>query len=172
MEQDVSSYFFKYPIQNGFLTFTLGILFILTVYHFLLYFQHKDKLYLLYSGYTFFIILSQLSHLSEGFLYELFRPIQQAIAYPMIYSEIYYILYVLFAIKFLDLKKHLPNWNKWCLRSLYIIIIYCIIIVILSIFFDNSAVLLDAYYYFTIPMTLLGVVLYIPFFKVKSSLKH
>ena len=35
--------FFDNPHQSGFLIFILGILFILSLYHFLLYFQHKDK---------------------------------------------------------------------------------------------------------------------------------
>lgn len=172
MEQDLTSYFFNHAIQNGFLVFTLGILFILTVYHFLLYFQHKDKLYLLYSGYTFFIIFSQLHQLSEGFLYQLFLPIKRITNFPMVATEIYYIIYVLFAFKFLDIKEHLPKWYKWSFKALSLIIAYCIIIFIIYLFKEDYNILLEGYFYFTIPMTVFGLIMYIPFFKLKSPLKN
>ncbi|MEY8847648.1 sensor histidine kinase [Psychroserpens sp. XS_ASV72] len=172
MEQGLTSYFFDNAIQNGFLTFTIGILFILTVFHFLLYFQQRDKLYLLYSGYTFFIIFSQLHHLSEGFLYRLFLPIKEVTQYPTIATEIYFIIYTLFAYRFLDIKKHLPNWYKWSFRVLYAIIAYCTIVFLLYLLKENDSILMEGYFYFTIPMTLFGIVMYIPFFKVKSPLKY
>ena len=172
MEQDLTHYFFNYPFQNGFLTFTIGILFILTVFHFLLYFQHKDKLYLLYSCYTFFIIFSQLHHFTEGFLYELFSPIQNLPLFSIIATEGYFIIYVIFAVKLLDLKTQLPNWHKWCFRALYVISTFCVIVLISYLFSGNKNILLEGYFIFTIPMTVLGLILYIPFFKVKSSLKY
>ena len=173
MEQDLTTYFFDYPFQNGFINFTIGILFILTIFHFLLYFQHKDKLYLMYSGYTFFIIFSQLHHLTEGFLYQLFLPIKAVTEYPMVATEIYFFIYVLFTFKFLDIKIHLPKWHKWCFRALYLIIIYCTVVFIIYLFNGgDKQILMNGYFYFTIPMTLFGLVLYIPFFKVKNPLKH
>ncbi|MDG5491216.1 sensor histidine kinase [Psychroserpens sp. SPM9] len=172
MEEGLTSYFFNYPFQNGFLTFTIGILFILSVFHFLLYFQHKDKLYLLYSGYTFFIIFSQLHHFTEGFIYELFLPIQKVTQYPMVATELYFVIYVLFTFKFLDIKTELPKWHKWSFKVLYAIIVYCLIVVFIYVFKGNIEILLEGYFYFTIPMTLFGLVLYIPFFKSESPLKY
>jgi sensor histidine kinase YesM len=172
LEQDLSTYFFDYPFQNGFIIFTIGALFILTVFHFLLYFQNKDKLYLLYSGYTFFIIFSQLHHLKEGFIYELFTPIKQIVSYPMVATEIYFILYVLFTLKFLNIKDQLPKWHKFIIKILYIITIYCILNFFLYLIKDDENILLQGYFYFTIPMTIFGIALYIPFFKVNSSLKY
>jgi sensor histidine kinase YesM len=172
LNQDLTSYFFDNAFQNGFIDFTIGILFILSVFHFLLYFQHKDKLYLLYSGYTFFIIFSQLHHLSEGFLYELFLPIHKVTQYPMVATEIYFAIYVLFTFKFLDIKTQLPKYYKWSLNILFVIIAYCIAVFIFYLIRGDEQVLLDGYFYFTIPMTLFGLFLYIPFFKVKNSLKY
>ena len=172
MKEDLTTYFFNYPFQNGFIIFTIGVLFILTIFHFLLYFQHKDKLYLLYSGYTFFIIFSQLHHLQDGFLFELFLPIKELTQYPSVATEIYFIFYVLFAYKFLDLKTHLPKWYKWSFYALYAIIAYCVINFIVYLIKDDFNVLLQGYIYFTIPMTLFGLIMYIPFFKVKSPLKY
>lgn len=171
-EQNYLEYFYNYPVQNGFLYFTLGALLILSVYHFLLYFQQKDKLYLLYSGYTFFIILSQSRHLEEGFLYHLFLMVKQFTAYPMIYTEIYYGLYVIFALRFLNIKKYFPKWNKYILRSLTIIMLYCLVLLIIHFFTGEFGILLKGYFIFTILISILGLVIYIPFFKVKSPLKY
>ncbi len=172
MEHDLTSYFFDYPFENGFIIFTIGVLFILSVFHFLLYFQHKDKLYLLYSGYAFFIIFSQLHHISEGFLYQLFLPIKDVTQYPMVATELYFFIYVLFTFKFLDIKSELPQWHKWSFRALYIIIAYCIGVFFIYLLKGDTQILMDGYFYFTIPMTVFGLVLYIPFFKVKNPLKY
>lgn len=172
MEQDLTSYFFANPFQNGFLTFTIGILFILSLFHFLLYFQHKDKLYLLYSGYAFFIIFSQLFHLTEGFLFELFLPIQKVTKYPGVATEIYFIIYTFFAFRFLELKTRLPKWYFWSLKALYVIIAYCLIVFLIYLFNGDELILHNGYSYFTILMTLYGIVMYVPFFRVKSPVKY
>lgn len=172
MEQSSLTYFFSQPHQNGFLVFTLGILFILTVYHFLLYFQHKDKLYLLYGGYTFFIFLSQLQWLREVFLYHFFKPVEEIIKFPEIFTETYYIMYVFFAFKFLEIKKEQPLWYKWSFNGLYVIIVYCVLKLLVFIITGNRNILFSGYFYFTVMMTVLGIIMYIPFFKSKSVLKY
>jgi len=172
LKESALTYFLSEPHQNGFLTFTLGVLFILTVYHFLLYFQHKDKLYLLYSGYTFFIILSQLQHLREGFLFEFLQPISEVVKYPEVYTEMYYFIYAFFAFKLLNIKKELPLWYKRCFKWLYVIIIYCVLKLMVFIIIGNWDILKKGYLLFTIAMSILGIVMYIPFFKSKSKLKY
>ena len=172
METSSLTYFFNQPHQNGFLVFTLGILFILTVYHFILYFQHKDKLYLLYSGYTFFIFLSQLQWIKEGFLFHFFKPVEEIIRFPEVFTEAYYIIYCYFAFSFLEIKKELPWWYKKCFQWLYVIVAYCTLKLVVFIITGNRMVLYKGYFFFTIMMSALGIVMYIPFFKSKSKLKY
>lgn len=172
MEEGLTSYFFNYPFQNGFLTFTLGILFVLTVYHFLLYFQHKDKLYLLYSGYTFFILLSQIQWINDGFLYSILKPIEGIKRLPIVFTEIYYILYAFFAYRFLSIKRELPKWYKYSIKLLYVIIAFCVIKFLVYILTGNSNILYNGYFIFTILMSFFALVMYIPFFKSRSLLKY
>lgn len=172
MEQTYLEYFYKYPFQNGFLTFTIGALFLLTVYHFLLFFQQKDRIYLLYSAYTFFVILSQLRHLEEGFLYRLILPNKEVALYPIVYTELYYCLYILFAFRFLNIKEHFPKWNRYIMRALLLILLYCIIVLIIYVFKGSNQILLNGYFVFTILIGVLGIICYIPFFKVNSPLKY
>ncbi|MFC3879786.1 sensor histidine kinase [Algoriphagus namhaensis] len=163
-----------HPFSNGFLQFTLGALFILTAFHFFLFFQQKDKIYLLYSGYTFFIILSQFNHLSEGFLFDLGGNSSWIMDYPMIHTEVYYLLYVLFGLEFLNIKKELPRWYSIIKTCLWIIIGYCTLLFLYYLLIDPriEEVLLKGYYFFTILMSSLGIVTYIPFFKVRTPLKY
>lgn len=172
MEQDLTSYFFDNSFTNGFIYFTIGILFILSVFHFLLYFQHRDKVYLYYSCYAFFIILSQIHHLESGFLYHLFLKFPWIARYPTIATEIYFIFYTLFAFEFLDLKNQLPKWHKYNIYVLSGIGFYCFIIFIIYLFSDDYNILLNGYFIFVFPMTIYACVMYIPFFKIKNALKY
>jgi sensor histidine kinase YesM len=90
----------------------------------------------------------------------------------MVATEIYFAIYVLFTFKFLDIKTQLPKYHKWSLNILYTIIAYCILVFFFYLIKGDKQVLLVGYFYFTIPMTLFGLFLYIPFFKVKNSLKY
>ncbi|WP_345276403.1 sensor histidine kinase [Litoribaculum gwangyangense] len=172
MDQDLTSYFFNYSFSNGFIYFTIGILFILSVFHFLLYFQHKDKVYLYYSCYSFFIIFSQLHHLQEGFLYQLFSYCPWMINYPMVATEIYFVFYALFAFQFLNLKTELPKWHRYNIYTLIAIISFCLIVLVVYAISQDYSILLKGYFIFTIPMIVYALVMYIPFFKIKSPLKY
>lgn len=166
--------FYFHPFSNGFLQFTLGALFILTVYHLLLFYQQKDKIYLLYSGYTFFIILSQFNHLEDGFLFDLAGNYAWIVDYPMIHTEIYYILYGLFALEFLDMKTHLPQWYRRIILGLRLISGYCLVLWLYYLLVDPQTfeVLISGYFLFTLLMSGLGILIYIPLFKTKSPLKY
>ena len=61
----------RHPNDNGISVFILGVLFVLTVYHFMLYFQHKDKTYLYYSLYTFLIFISHIIDAPHSFIMEI-----------------------------------------------------------------------------------------------------
>ena len=172
MEQSYLEYFYYYPIQNGFVTFMLGFLFSLTIYHFLLYFQQKDSLYLYYSGYTFFIMLSQFNHIPDGFLRKLIYPSLNLGSYTPVFTEAYYILYFVFAFKFLNVKKQFPKWHAICFKILYWVIGFCVIKLLLYIFSGDYVYLDLGYLIFTVLMSILGIIIYMPFFKMHSPVKY
>lgn len=170
--EEFFNYFYTYPFENGFLEFTLGIMFVLSVFHFLLYFQHRNILYLLYSGYTLFIILSQLQFVHNDFLAKLLAPVWPITQYGEPFTEAYYLIYTLFAFRFLDLKKHLKEWYKWGMRALYVIIAYCILKLMLYAATGDYKIVRLGYYGFTAVMSVLAIILYIPFFKVRNTIKY
>lgn len=112
--------------------------------------------------------------MEEGFLYELGGQLSWIVDYPVIHTEIYYIIYVFFALRFLNIKKELPQWHRRIMIGLWVIIAYCLLFFLYYLLIDRRIpeVLLRGYYVFTILISILGMVIYIPFFKVKTSLKY
>jgi len=160
------------PFENGFLTFTIGFLFALTIYHTLMYFQHKDKLYLLYGGYMFFIIISQVRFERVGFISNFLEPVGNIKEFGELYTEIYYIIYFVFAFEFLRVREEFPKWTAICFKALYILISICAIKFILYLFTGNYNIVSDGYYVFVIYMLSLSVICYILFFMQKNPLKY
>ena len=94
-------YILEQPNENGIVVFILGILFILSIYHFLLYFQHKDNIYLYYSFYTSLIFLSHLNDVQNGFLATLSKPVIDLLNFidlPLMW--LYNIIYFVFGFTF------------------------------------------------------------------------
>lgn len=160
-------------MDNGFHTFTLGILFILTIYHFLLFFQQQDRLYLLYSSYTFLIMLSQLRHIKEGFLYPLVSPFMGVLQFPfpMFYTEIYYCIYMVFCFQFLDMKNRQPIWNRQLQKAVWAVVFFCIGVVLVYLIAMDSRILINGYRIFGIVMSVLAIIFLIPIYQSKHPLR-
>jgi len=161
------------PDSNGITIFILGILFVLSVYHFLLYFQHKDKVYLYYSLYTFLIFTNQLNNTTFGFISTLIEPYYEVLLFldhPIMW--LYNTIYFIFGFSFLNLKQYSQKWY-----SLIFKVIFVLLIVIFSTAFFaairgniNSIYVVGNY---IVPFLLLfGFICYYPLFKLKMPLKN
>ncbi|MEZ4778273.1 MAG: 7TM diverse intracellular signaling domain-containing protein, partial [Flavobacteriaceae bacterium] len=162
---------FEFPYQSGFLDFVIGGLTLLSAYHVFLYFQNKNKSYLFYSLYLFFIILSQVQYVHSGFLKSIIRPFGVWPEYGELYTETYYFIYFLFAFHFLDIKEDFPRWNKYIIKALYIIGVFCVLKFIYYLFSGDYSPVRNGYYVFVIYILILSIFLYILFFKSPNSLK-
>ncbi len=160
------------PFQNGFLVFTLGALFILSVYHLLLYFQNRERLYLLYSGYTFFIILSQAGRLKSGFLHTLTTPFGGLMDYSELYTEIYYILYFFFAFQILQVRQEFPKWTRACMAAVYVLAGYCALKFLVFVFGAPYEIVEKGYYVFVVYMLVLSAIAYYLFFSLHNPLRY
>ena len=90
-----------HPNENGIAGFILGILFILSIYHFLLYFQNKDNSYLLYSTYTILVLIGHLDDPQNGFIATLVDPIRTFLqSNNMIIIWLYNMIYFIFVFAF------------------------------------------------------------------------
>jgi len=165
--------FFDNPHQSGFLIFILGILFILSLYHFLLYFQHKDKSYLWYSIYTFLIFFSHMYWMESAYTKNLIAPIKPFI--DSIYQNIvwgYNMLYFVFAFTFVNLKSYSPKWYK---IIFYYLAALCFIMLLIDIAYRVSGdieILRNGDIFFLIAVSIIAILGYIPLFKAPVSVKY
>ncbi|HMB99771.1 MAG TPA: histidine kinase, partial [Flavobacteriaceae bacterium] len=163
----------KYPNDNGIVLFVLGILFVLTVYHFLLYFQHKDKVYLYYSLYTFLIFIGHLDDSTTDFVYTLIKPVRYYLReYNINITWTYNLLYFVFAFTFIDIKPYSKKWHQFIFRSVLILFIISIFIEIGYQVTKNIQFIRKGDLFFVISISLLAILSYIPIFKVKNPLKY
>ena len=161
------------PNENGITIFVLGVLFVLSVYHFLLYFQHKDKVYLYYSLYTFLIFFDYLHAPSSGFIstiVEPYKPVLTNLYTPVMW--LYNAVYFIFGFTFLNLKTYSKKWYLFIIRTVIIFISIIFLISIVSIILNTME-----YIYMFDPIIipfffLFGLVSYYVLFKFKMPLKN
>ncbi|WP_293293780.1 histidine kinase [Allomuricauda sp.] len=162
----------NHPNENGITIFVIGILFILSVYHFLLYFQHKDKAYLYYSLYTFMIFFGLLNRSKVGFVIDLIEPIRGFIDHlELNFILTYNLIYIVFAYVLLDFKKHLYKWYHFFYWTVRIIFLYAIILELFYVITGDMQILIKGHLAFTVLTYLSGLLLFIPLFKLKSPLR-
>ncbi|WP_400075273.1 histidine kinase [Winogradskyella sp. R77965] len=161
-----------YPHDNGFTTFVLGILFVLFVYHFLLYFQNRDKAYLFYSIYTFLIFINQTKfvlHGDDGSFIESYNSLMSNYHKPIVW--VYNIFYFVFGFTFLNLKIYSKKWYNFIFRIVFILFFVSLSTTLIYIFTGNfnyinnvESVIIPSLYIF-------GIIAYYSLFSVKMPLR-
>ncbi|KAA3624703.1 MAG: hypothetical protein DWP94_02840 [Flavobacterium sp.] len=164
--------FLEYPIQSGFLVFVIGGLALLALYHLFLYFQNRDSLYLIYSVYITFMILSQNRQITDGFVNSAFNLLGGLRNFFTFYTEAYYIIYFFFAFKFLSIKKDFPRGYKFIRYSLYVLMAYCLVQLLIFIRTGDMTLNLNLYYIFVGLILILSVFLYVLIFRSKRPLRN
>jgi len=164
----------SHPNSNGIVILISGFLLALGIYHFLLYFQNKDKAYLYYSLYTFLVfiytyhraehfILTDLSRSFIDYIHFLYDPIK------WLYST----TYLLFAIYFIDFKKYFPKWHKYLLGFAKISVVSVFILTIISAVMHNKAITDYAYNFIFLPVLfLLSIYILYLIWKTDSPVKY
>lgn len=161
------------PIDNGIVVFVSGFLFILSVYHFFLYFQHKDKSYLYYSLYAFLVFIYTY-HRDENFILtkhsESFLPFLKLFYDPI--KWLYSIIYLYFAISFIELERYNPKWNKIVIKYANYALVILIFSTLLSILMKNFKIVEYLYNFVFLPSILmLSVYLLYVFWETESPVK-
>ncbi len=164
----------EHPNENGMVIFVLGVLFILSVYHFLLYFQHKDKIYLYYSLYTSLIFITQIKNVESGFVSILATPILETLkSIHLDLIWIYNMLYFIFAFTFLDLKSFSLKWYKFIFRAIYVLCFICILSEISYRITGNTKIIfMNRHMFFMLYLSILGLISFVPLFKMNTPLKY
>jgi len=162
------------PQSNGIVIFISGLLFSLGVYHFLLFFQNKDKAYLYYSLYAFLVFIYSY-HRAENFLLSnISRPLLPY--YQFFYDPIkwlYSTIYLLFAITFIDLNKYYPRWYKNLNIFIKISLISLVLVTFFSVILHQKQITDIAYNFIFLPILfLLSVYILFLIYKTTSPIKY
>jgi sensor histidine kinase YesM len=139
--------------ENGFTIFVSGILFTLSTYHFMLYFQHKNKAYLFYALYTFFVLLHSYYRADYFFVNEIMNPLTPHIKF--FHASIkwsYSTLYLLFAISFIDLHKYNLIWDIRIKTTIQFSVFFIVATSILSYFLNSQKYTEYAFNFFFMPI--------------------
>lgn len=127
---------FPYYIFNAFF---LGIVLFIVLFFFLLWYLNRDKSYLYYSGYSFFVFLyfMNTTELLSPHINILFSSLAEwAHYFELLNSVAMYILYTLFVQHFLNTKIKKPTWYKVALYAVRFYLIYIGLSIILFFFID------------------------------------
>ncbi len=162
----------KNATNNGFLTFILGAVFVLSIYHFILYFQNKDKSYLYYSIYTFLILIASVSSVKNGFLNEIVQYTGVNIKYADFFRWSYNCIYFLFAVEFLNIKAINEKWSKLIIYPVLAIFGLGVIAQISLVLFKNDAFHNFYSKYYLVAITLHTLFSFYFVFKLKNFLKY
>jgi len=163
----------QHPNENGITIFVLGVLFILSVYHFLLYFQHKDKSYLYYSLYTFLICIGLLNRPTASFISTLIHPFKDVLDHVSLnFILVYNLVYIIFALSLLDVKLNLIKWHKFFYVGGYVLFVYIILLEVIYLFTGDIQYIIKGHIWFTVSAYIFVIIFYIPLFKTKNPLKY
>ncbi len=160
--------------QNGIVIFVSAFLFTLSMYHFLLYFQHKDKAYLLYSLYTFIVFFYTYYRAEDFFLTKFSSGIIPNIVFladPI--KWLYTTIYILFAIIFVDLHKYYPKWNRIYTLFVILSLVSISILTIISIVQNDNEITKFGYNFVYLPIAVpLSIFLLYLVAKTNSPVKY
>ena len=159
---------------NDFTLLFSGFLLTLSVYHFLLYFQHKDRVYLYYSLYTFLIFSSSYPNIETTISKDLFSNSDPYFNLVIIPREwIYNTLYLIFAKTLVEFHKYKPKWNEKLNFSIVLYFIVLIISIIIGIFTGNYTAIQYSYMYFFSPtIPILALISFYHLFTMDTVLKY
>lgn len=106
-----------------------GGLFILFIYHFLIYFQNRSKLYLFYSLY----IAALTIYLAQDIFPENWRIVHQYLNFPIQFLA--YAAYVAFARILLDTRNFIVKWDGFFALMVKILLALVPVFIVIQIFF-------------------------------------
>jgi sensor histidine kinase YesM len=150
----------------------LGGLLILSTYHWALYFQNRDKSYLLYSCYTFFSFLAYMPVTTSGFLFNLSAYFNFDYYSKQLFTIIFNCLYFLFFAQFLNVKKTSQTFYRIIVMPMYVVMAIATITFIVLKTGINQFIFEQFYRSFIYLITAHTIISFYLLTKVKNKLKY
>jgi len=162
------------PQDNGIVILISGFLLALGLYHFLLFFQNKDKAYLYYSLYAFTVFIYSYHRARHFVLADISESI---IPYLKFFYDpikwIYSTIYLLFAITFVDLNKYYPKWHRFLSYFIRISLILAFLLGLISYIWQKPVITDYAYNFVFLPVLfVLSIYILYLIWKTESPVKY
>ncbi|RPD96630.1 hypothetical protein EGM88_09715 [Aureibaculum marinum] len=161
------------PFEEFTLLFA-GFLLTLSVYHFLLYFQHRDKVYLYYSLYTFLIFTANYPTTENSIFIDASNSNDAYFQLVVIPREwVYNTMYLMFAKTLVALEVFKPKWNKVLNISIVIYLVILIVSLIYAVVTTNYYIVGIVFSYFFSPtIAVLALISFYVLYTMKTPLKY
>ena len=151
-----------------------GFLLTLSIYHFLLYFQHRDRVYLFYSLYTFLIFTSSYPNIeNSGFNDATLNP-DPYLHYLIIPREwIYNTLYLVFAKTLVALNVYKPKINKFLNQGVFVLFFVLIVSITYALITGKVTTVGFVFAYFFSPtIAILALISFYALYNMDTGLKY
>ena len=151
-----------------------GFLLTLSVYHFLLYFQHKDQVYLYYSLYTFLIFTSSYPNTETSIFNDAASNSDAYFQLLIIPREwVYNTLYLMFAKTLVALHIYKPKWNRVLNISIVIYFIVLFIALVYALITGKNTIVGTIFAYFFSPtIAVLALISFYVLYTMDTPLKY
>lgn len=150
----------------------LGGLILLSIYHFALYFQNRNKSYLLYSTYTFLSFLAYIPLTERGFLFDLSHFLHFDFHSKKLLTIIFNCTYFLFLAHFLNVKRTNKTWYQIIVFPVYFLISVAVI-GFLTLKLGRANFIFESFYNaFPFLITIHIIISFYILTKVKNNLKY
>ncbi len=162
------------PQDNGIVIFISGFLLALGLYHLLLYFQNKNKVYLYYALYALLIFIYTFHRAKHFILADIFEDYKLYLIF--LYDPIkwiYSITYVLFAITFVDFSKYYPKFHAYLIKFIKVNFVFIVLLTLIAAVKQDNTILKQTYNFIFLPVIFV-LSLYILYlvYRSKSPVKY
>ena len=161
----------EHDTYGGILYLVLGGLILLSLFHLAMYFQNRERSYLLYSVYCFFSFLAYIP-LVEGGIVATFSPLLGFNDHTKIlFTIVFNCIYFFFFAEFLNIKLHKPAWYRIMVYPAGALLIMGIFAFVTQRYFGTSHLYIFKNL-FTLLITVHTALCFYLLMKLKNNLKY
>ncbi len=157
---------------NSILYVVLGGILLLSVFHLVMFFQNRDRAYLLYSAYTFFSFVAYLPMAESGFAKSISEVLNLDQFTKDFFTIIFNCFYFFFFTEFLNIKKISIKWYRIIVLPVFVLIFIAFLSLFLHYFMGYDGFFNYFKMVFIYLVTIQTVISFYILSKVDNNLKY
>ena len=157
---------------NSILYVVLGGILLLSVFHLVMFFQNRDRAYLLYSAYTFFSFVAYMPMAESGFAKSISETLNLDHFTKDFFTIIFNCFYFFFFTEFLNIKKISIKWYRIIVLPVFVMILIAFVSFFLHYFLAYDGLFNSFKNVFIYLVTIQTVISFYILSKVDNDLKY